>query len=645
MELLEKLHPDEVNSPIIQKLGRFNGRSRILSRPTTIDFNRCTGEDAIPPEIDCISRIFRTSGVRLATSACKKAMQEAQLGPRDITHTVAVTCTDQNNPGYDHFVCQELGLGSSVQRSLLHGVGCAGGLSALRTAADIAAAASLRGRPARILVMASLFSDGAAALVVCNYLALEEKQTPVFELVEWSSMVVPDTSGHMSYVIKKNGMIATISKFVPEAAIKAIIPMFRHLRAAFDITHKAASLVRSQASSFDWAIHPGGASILQGAKQALCLTDDHIRASLDVYQHHGNSSSPTVLIVLDKLRMMGEGRENVVATSFGPGLIIEMCIMRRCRRIVVPPPFMIDKHTSCKLHVEQTEAPPAVQGNDDVTEAGERLATPPSASFKNKLKRYQYTETRTMQDTPLLSASPTKSRKRSRTTATTAVKSFPESSARPKKKRMPSRYADPSKYAHLSPLVDILQPNLICVFVGTNPGVQTAAAGHAYAHPSNLFWKLLHSSGLTDRRLKPEEDRSLPDLYCMGNTNIVERPSKDAAELSKEETAAGTAKLDAKFLKYKPEAKDFKYGWQDEEHNMGKSRDDKEERNTNGNVWKGSRVFVTTSTSGLAASLKPAEKEAIWKPFGEWVQKRRAERNFLPRPLEAQEASDETLEP
>ena len=141
-------------------------------------------------------------------------------------------------------------------------------------------------------------------------------------------------------------MIATISKFVPEAAIKSIIPMFRHLRAAIDITHKAASLVRSQASSFDWAIHPGGASILQGAKQALCLTDDHIRASLDVYQHHGNPSSPTVLIVLDKLRMMGEGRENVVATSFGPGLIIEMCIMRRCRHIAVPRPFKVDKHTS-----------------------------------------------------------------------------------------------------------------------------------------------------------------------------------------------------------------------------------------------------------------------------------------------------------
>jgi TDG/mug DNA glycosylase family protein len=132
----------------------------------------------------------------------------------------------------------------------------------------------------------------------------------------------------------------------------------------------------------------------------------------------------------------------------------------------------------------------------------------------------------------------------------------------------------------------------------------------------------------------------------MGNTNIVSRPSKDAAELSKEEMSAGTADLETKFALYKPEAvcivgkgiweaiwrykynrnmkkEEFKYGWQGEEHNMGIN-------GANSGEWKGSRVFVTTSTSGLAASLKPAEKEAIWKPFGEWVQKRREERGFLP---------------
>ncbi|KAI4631956.1 uncharacterized protein J4E87_002663 [Alternaria ethzedia] len=669
-----------MNLASIQKLIQFNKKTKIVSRPTILDYAGWSKENTAPPDADSISRMFRTEGVQLTTLACKEAMREACLEPSDITHTVAVTCTDQSNPGYDLFVCQELGLGPNVQRVLLHGVGCAGGLSALRAAASIAAAASQRGRPARVLVMAceicslsiqaevqaaredgklhvapALFSDGAAALAVCNGLALEDKQKPVFELQDWDSVVVPGTSSYISYDIEKHG-----------TAIDAILPLFDRLRTALNTTHAAALATRNPASNFDWAIHPGGATILQGAKQALQLNDDHIRASLDVYHNYGNSSSPTVLIVLDKLRRMGEGRENIVATSFGPGRTYEDVYSMAFSTLTVVKevdPGTAEGHERYqekdeRRYSENAEAVPRVLSDDDVREPDDQLATPSSASFQDRLKKFQYTETQTDQRTGLTSRSPIEPRKRSRTTVTAVAKIAPEPSPRPKKKRKPSKYADPSKYAHLSPLVDILEPNLICIFVGTNPGVQTAAAGHAYAHPSNLFWKLLHSSGLTDRRLKPEEDRSLPALYCMGNTNIVERPSKDAAELSKEETAAGTAQLDAKFLKYKPEAvcivgkgiweaiwryrygknmgkKDFKYGWQDEEHNMGKSEDGQEEQDVDGNVWNGSRVFVTTSTSGLAASLKPAEKEAIWKPFGEWVQKRRAERGFVPRPAEA----------
>ncbi|CAK3944494.1 G U mismatch-specific DNA glycosylase [Lecanosticta acicola] len=207
-----------------------------------------------------------------------------------------------------------------------------------------------------------------------------------------------------------------------------------------------------------------------------------------------------------------------------------------------------------------------------------------------------------------------------------------------KRKRQSSRYAPPSKYAHLKKLDDILEPDLICVFVGFNPGVRTATAGHAYAHPSNLFWKLLHSSGCTDERLSPEQDVDLPRLYSMGNTNIVDRPSKDAAELSKTEMAAGTPVLEEKVRTFRPEAvcivgkgiweaiwrwrygrpikkDEFKYGWQAEKEMMGRTDD-----------WEGARVFVATATSGLAASLRPTEKEAIWAPFGQWVKRRRQER-------------------
>lgn len=82
-------------------------------------------------------------------------------------------------------------------------------------------------------------------------------------------------------------------------------------------------------SDFVWALHPGGEAIIEGAKQVLGLTEDQLQASREIYRTRGNSSSATVLIVLDRLRSLGK-REHVVATSFGPGLAIEMAMLRRC---------------------------------------------------------------------------------------------------------------------------------------------------------------------------------------------------------------------------------------------------------------------------------------------------------------------------
>ncbi|KAF5247686.1 hypothetical protein FANTH_6309 [Fusarium anthophilum] len=216
--------------------------------------------------------------------------------------------------------------------------------------------------------------------------------------------------------------------------------------------------------------------------------------------------------------------------------------------------------------------------------------------------------------------------------------------------RQPHRsQAGLKKYAHLPLLRDTLVPNLICVFVGMNPGVQTATVGHAYAHPSNHFWRLLHKSGCTDRRCLPEEDGDLPRLYAMGNTNLVGRPSKTTSELSKQEMAEGTPILEDKIRTYKPEAvcfvgkgiweavwrwrygrdptkQEFRYGWQDETENLGRSKAGVQEQGNCGGVWDGAKVFVATSTSGLAAHLSMQEKEAIWNDLGVWVKKRRAER-------------------
>ncbi|KXX80157.1 G/U mismatch-specific uracil DNA glycosylase [Madurella mycetomatis] len=223
------------------------------------------------------------------------------------------------------------------------------------------------------------------------------------------------------------------------------------------------------------------------------------------------------------------------------------------------------------------------------------------------------------------------------------------------RQKVPASYAPPSTYAHLPHLPDAIAPNLLIFFIGLNPGIQTARTGHAYAHPTNLFWRLLYSSGITPRLCSPTEDRAMPALYSLGLTNIVSRPSRNGAELSKEEMDAGVEILEEKVRRWRPEvvcvvgksiweslwrvrhgraikAAEFKYGWQDEAENMGllkggvQEEEEREEGVDYSGDWKGARIFVATSTSGLAATLKPKEKEEIWRQLGEWTVQRRTER-------------------
>ncbi len=94
----------------------------------------------------------------------------------------------------------------------------------------------------------------------------------------------------------------------------------------------------------------------------------------------------------------------------------------------------------------------------------------------------------------------------------------------------------------LSPVPDIVGKDLRILFVGFNPGLRSARIGHHYAGRSNRFWRLLAESGLTPRRLSPEEDVLMPGLG-FGLTNIVARPSRRASEVASREYAEGRERL------------------------------------------------------------------------------------------------------
>ncbi|KAL4892726.1 uracil-DNA glycosylase-like protein [Aspergillus ambiguus] len=256
----------------------------------------------------------------------------------------------------------------------------------------------------------------------------------------------------------------------------------------------------------------------------------------------------------------------------------------------------------------------------------------PTESDNSLLPVARVTRSRSAGSTPASTHSPLS---RSPTTQPTTPERPQSQGSRRRRQQSSSRTSTPPANSSISLLRDTIPPNLTLLLVGVNPGIMTGTTGFAYAHPSNLFWKLLHSSGITTIRHPPSDTYRLPELYNVGNTNIVERPTRDASMLSKAEMNAGVPVLEAKVAAQRPEAvclvgksiweavwrvrkgrairkEEFRYGWQDVSENMGRT-----------DSWDGAPVFVATTTSGLAAGMTMAEKEAVWNELGSWVVSRR----------------------
>ena len=92
------------------------------------------------------------------------------------------------------------------------------------------------------------------------------------------------------------------------------------------------------------------------------------------------------------------------------------------------------------------------------------------------------------------------------------------------------------------PLRDVIGADLGVLFCGINPSLMSAERGHHFARPGNRFWPAIHQAGLTPRRLAPDEDEQLL-RYGLGVTNLVDRPTRAAAELGRDELRAGAQAL------------------------------------------------------------------------------------------------------
>ena len=105
--------------------------------------------------------------------------------------------------------------------------------------------------------------------------------------------------------------------------------------------------------------------------------------------------------------------------------------------------------------------------------------------------------------------------------------------------------------AQVDTLPDYLRPGLDVVFVGINPGLTSAKAGHYFFNPRNRFWTAFNAARLAPEPLGAETDARALD-YGVGFTDVVKRPTRQMSELRAADYRLGAPLLREKLLACQP---------------------------------------------------------------------------------------------
>jgi TDG/mug DNA glycosylase family protein len=161
---------------------------------------------------------------------------------------------------------------------------------------------------------------------------------------------------------------------------------------------------------------------------------------------------------------------------------------------------------------------------------------------------------------------------------------------------------------------DLIARNLIVLFAGINPGLYTAAIGRHFGRPGNRFWPALYGGGFTPRLFSPFENSLLLDLH-FGITNVVQRATARADELSDDELRSGGRRLEAKVKLWRPTVVAFV--------GIGPYRVVSGNKDAGVGLQKepfgGSHAWVLPNPSGLNAHYQPAALARLFGDLRVWA--------------------------
>lgn len=282
----------------------------------------------------------------LGVRAIDEALHRAGISRRDLNALFVVSITGIASPSLDARLINRMGLPSSIKRTPIFGVGCAGGAIGLSRAADY-----IRAYPrhnAAILaveicsltlqrhdlstanlIAAGLFGDGAAAAIVTGgetaarhepmNLRTAARRGP--HILGVGSAFYPDSEAMMGWDISENGLKIVLSPHLPEFIKK-------NLAESVDAFLDDFGLVRADIGN--WVIHTGGPKVLNAIQESLQLRDRDLERSWECLKRFGNLSSASVLLVLEDVLMKHRPAPDTygVVLAMGPGFCSEMILLR-----------------------------------------------------------------------------------------------------------------------------------------------------------------------------------------------------------------------------------------------------------------------------------------------------------------------------
>jgi predicted naringenin-chalcone synthase len=284
------------------------------------------------PTTSTRNKAFQKLAPQLACKAAAEAIDAWGGDPKAITHVISVSCTGLYAPGLEFDVQHHLGLKPTTCRLGINFMGCYGAFKGLAVAKSFA----LENPRNRILVVCTelcslhlqikkdletltgnaIFADGASAIIVGG--SALKTETPLWDIVDNGSYSFENTKDKITWEPGDQGFVMRLSAHVPVLLKKHSLPFVQSILK--DNVDKDAC---------DFAIHPGGKSILQAMEKSISLSPDQTFASWETLANYGNMSSATFLFVLQHLMRQHTPKPWTLGLGFGPGLGIEGILLRK----------------------------------------------------------------------------------------------------------------------------------------------------------------------------------------------------------------------------------------------------------------------------------------------------------------------------